>query len=267
MDFSALEQQIVALVRQAAKILGQGAGVITEKDGAANVVTEADLNVQHFLQENLGKLIPGSGFLCEEENVADTGKEYLWVIDPIDGTMNFSRNIPEFAISVGLLHNMTPVVGVILAPGLDLLFTSVKGKGAYCNGNRIHASDKPFAQSLFCTGLCVYQKELSPPCGEIMAKVHPLCSDIRRFASCALELCYLAMGRCDLYFEIRTYPWDYAAGLLIVTEAGGILRGYQGKELDFSGLTMLIGANNPENFQKLSDIVFDVITEPPVLKE
>lgn len=267
MDLSVIEKKTIRLVKQSARILQKGTGTITQKNGAANIVTEADLQVQAFLQKKLACLIPGSGFICEENDVADHQKEYLWVIDPIDGTTNFSRGLPECAISVGLLHNNEPVLGVIFAPRLKLIFSAVKGKGAYCCGKRIHTSNKTFAESLFCSGLCVYQKDLSDRCAEIITKVHPQCSDIRRFGSCALELCYLAMGRCDLYFEIRTYPWDYAAGLLIVEEAGGVLRGYQGEPLKFDGMSMLVGANNPENHKKLNEIVSSIITEPPVFKE
>lgn len=267
MDFSKLERKVASIVKAAGKIMERGAGTITEKNGAANLVTEADLNVQRYLRSRLEKLLPGSGFLCEEENVADAGREYLWVIDPIDGTTNFTRGIAECAISVGLLYKKEPVLGVVYAPRLKLLFTAVKGKGAFCCGKPIHTSDKTFAQSLFCTGLCVYQKELSDRCAAIISQVHPMCSDIRRFGSCALELCLLAMGRCDLYFEIRTYPWDYAAGYVILTEAGGVLRGYHGQELDFENMTMLVGANNAANFEVLNGIVSQNISEPPVFKE
>lgn len=267
MDFSQLAKKTARAVKQAACIWKKGTGTVTEKNGAANIVTEADVAVQRFLQEKLGRLLPGSGFLCEEENVADLQKEYLWVIDPIDGTTNFARGLPECAISVALLYKNEPVVGVVFAPRLQLLFTAVKGKGAYCCGKRIHTSQKTFAESLFCTGLCLYQKELSDSCSQIIAKTHPLCSDIRRLGSCALELCYLALGRCDLFFEIRTYPWDYAAGLLIIEEAGGVLRGFQGEKLDFQGMSMLIGANNPDNYQTLQQIISGIIKEKPIFKE
>lgn len=267
LDFSKLERKTASIVKAAAKIMERGTGKIHEKAGAANLVTDADLSVQCFLQNRLRKLLPRSGFLCEEENVADADKELLWVIDPIDGTTNFARGIPECAISVGLLYKMEPVLGVVYAPRLKLLFTAVKGKGAFCCGKPIRTSEKTFAQALFCTGLCVYQKELSDRCSAIIAQTYPLCSDIRRFGSCALELCYLAMGRCDLLFEIRTYPWDYAAGYVILTEAGGVLRGYHGQTLDFESMTMLLGANNAANFEKLDQIVSDNITEPPVFKE
>lgn len=267
MDLSKLEKKTVRAVKQAACIWNKGTGTVKEKNGAANIVTEADLSVQRFLQNKLGKLLPDAGFLCEEENVADLRKEYLWVIDPIDGTTNFARGLPECAISVALLYKKEPVLGVVFAPRLKLLFTAVKGKGAYCCGKRIHTSQKTFAESLFCTGLCLYQKELSDSCSQIISQVHPKCNDIRRLGSCALELCYLALGRCDLFFEIRTYPWDYAAGLLIIEEAGGVLRGYRGEKLDLREMSMLIGANNPDNYHKLESIISEIITEKPIFKE
>ena len=267
MNLSKLEKKAVQAVKQAARIWDKGTGTVKEKNGAANIVTEADLAVQRFLQNKLGKLLPNCGFLCEEENVADLQKEYLWVIDPIDGTTNFARGLPECAISVALLYKNEPVLGVVFAPRLKLLFTAVKGKGAFCCGKRIRTSQKTFEESLFCTGLCLYQKELSDSCSQIIAQVHPKCNDIRRLGSCALELCYLALGRCDLFFEIRTYPWDYAAGLLIIEEAGGVLRGHRGEKLNFKEMTMLIGANNQDNHHKLNEIISGIITEKPIFKE
>lgn len=262
-----LQNKIIKIVKRASKIFEKGTGKITEKNGAANLVTEADINIQEFLQKELKKLIADSGFLCEEENIADTSKDYTWVIDPIDGTANFTRGIPECSISVGLLYKGEPLIGVVYAPRLKLLFNAVKGMGAYCCGKRIYTSEKTFEQSLFCTGLCLYQKELSDSCSAIIAEAHPLCSDIRRFGSCALEICYLAMGRCDLFFEIRTYPWDYAASYLILEEAGGILRSFKKQKPDLKNMTMLIGSNNIENFEKLNSIIENNIKENPVFKE
>ena len=262
-----LQKKVISTVKLAAKIFNKGAISVTQKDGAANLVTNADVEIQKFLQDRLQKILPQSGFLCEEENVEDNKKDYVWVIDPIDGTTNFARDIPECVISVALLYKNEPVVSVVYAPRLKLLFTATKGGGAYCCGKKIAVSDKKFEESLFCTGLCVYEKQLSNYCSEIMFKTHDLCSDIRRFGSCALELCYLALGRCDLHFEIRTYAWDYAAGYLILTEAGGVLKGYNNEELDFRSMTMLVGANNKENFEKLNAIICETIKEKPTFRK
>ncbi len=263
MDYKNIKNEVISIVKSSADIFHRGAERVVEKDGAANLVTDVDLAIQHYLQEELHRLLPEAGFFCEEENIIETEKDYVWVIDPVDGTMNFSRNLPECVISVGLLYKRQAVVGVVFAPRLALMFSASKGNGAYCNHEKIRVSEKTFEQALFCTGLCLYEKNLSPFCSEIIARAHNLCSDIRRFGACALEICYLALGRCDLFFEIRTYPWDYAAAYLILSEAGGILRGFQKKELGFDNITMLVGANNVKNFEKLNDIISDVITEEP----
>ena len=267
MNLLNLERRLIRTVHRAGRLFRRPVTGVVEKDGAANLVTDTDLAVQRYLRAALARLIPHCGFLCEEEGVADTQKEYVWVIDPIDGTTNFARGIPECAISVGLLHRGEPVLGVVYAPRLRLTCSAHRGGGARCNGRPIAVSDKTFAQSLMCTALCLYQKELADACAAIMTEAHARCSDIRRTGSCALELCYLAMGRCDLYFEIRTYPWDYTAGYLILTEAGGILRGYGGQPLDCTSVSPLVGANNPENYALLEEIVSRHLPTLPTFTE
>ena len=257
---------VTDILRQAAKLMEREISV-TEKDGAANLVTETDLAIQRFLQEQLAPLVPHCGFLCEENDVADTQKEYVWIIDPIDGTTNYIRGLPDCAISVALAQGDTPLLGAVYAPRTDRMFTAVRGGGAHCNGQPIHVSNKRFDQSLLCTALCLYQKELARPCADILLELHPKISDIRRLGSCALELCYLAMGLCDLYFEIRICPWDYAAAYLILTEAGGILRGYRGARPNLRDLTLLVGANNEENYRRLDAVVAAHIPESPIYKE
>lgn len=266
MELNGVLVDVTRIVRQAAKMMEIPTAVI-EKDGAANLVTETDLAIQRFLQEQLAPLVPNSGFLCEENNVAETQQEYVWIIDPIDGTTNFVRGLPDCAISVALTKGDIVLLGVVYAPRTDRMFTAIQGQGSYCNGQPIHVSNKRFDQSLLCTALCLYQKELARSCADILLDLHPQISDIRRLGSCALELCYLAMGLCDLYFEIRICPWDYAAAYLILTEAGGTLRGYRGAKPDLRELTLLVGANNEENYRRLDAIVSAYIPEPPVYKE
>ncbi len=266
MELRALEGQVIAAVKKAAEIFRRGSSVVEEKEGAANLVTNADIEIQRFLKDELHKIYPAAAFLCEEENEMNTDSEYLWIIDPIDGTTNFVRDIPECVISVGFAQGDETLIGVVYAPRLELLFTAVKGEGAFCNGQRISVSDKTFEQSLFCTALSLYQKSFADICSRIIMDVYPQCSDIRRFGSCALELCYLAMGRCDLFFEIRVFPWDWAASKLVLTEAGGILKGYNAEELSFGKVQSLIGANSKENFERLNNIVLKHITEPLELR-
>ena len=267
MNLIKLQNKTIKAVKNAAKIFKAGFKSVTEKNGAANLVTDADINIQRFLQRELSKLLPEAGFICEEENVADTSKEYLWVIDPIDGTTNFARGLPECAISVALLYKNEPIMSVVYAPRLKLLFTATKGGGAYCNNKKISVSDKTFEQSIFCVGLSLYQKEFADYCLKIIEQTYQKCSDIRRFGSCALEICFLALGKCDLHFEIRTYPWDYAAAKLILCEAGGVLRGYDNSELQFKDITMVMGANNETNLEKLNNIIVGIVKELPKFEE
>ena len=259
MDLLTLKTKVCEIVKQAADKYFNTATTIIEKESAANIVTDADLNVQSFLMENLKSLLPNSSFLCEENDVTSTDTEFVWIIDPIDGTTNFARGLYECAISVGLIKNGVSVLGVVYAPRMNLLFNATKGGGAFCNGEKIHTSNKSFSQSILCTAFCLYHKEYASICADIMLKALPLCSDIRRFGSCAIELCLLACGKCDLYFEYRICPWDYAGAYLILTEAGGIISGYNKQELDFKTDTILIAANNAENYGKLNSIINEVI--------
>ncbi len=260
-------KSVSALVRQAAKIVKSRDFTVEEKSTKDDIVTSADIGVQTFLCDKLKKLLPESGFLCEEKHLSDVNHDYVWVIDPIDGTTNFSRNINECAISVALLYRRKPVIGAVYAPFLDFIFTAADGCGAKLNGKPIRTSDKAFDNSLFCTAMSLYKKEYAKVCNDIIFETYMQCNDFRRFGSCAVELCYLAAGKCDLYFEIRVFPWDYAAAYLILKEAGGVLKGLNGEELLFNKPTVLVGANNAENYKKLEEIVGKYLKSTPYYEE
>ena len=187
----------------------------------------------------------------------DINHEYLWIIDPIDGTANYSRGIDQCAICVGLKHHDDMQMGVVYIPRTDELFHAEKGKGAYLNGMRIHVSGRSFGNAVLCTALPVYHKEYAEVCSRIIVDAFGKCNDIRRFGACAPELCYLAMGRCELYFEYLLSPWDYAAASLIVTEAGGVITSADGSRLRLTEPTGVIAANNKSNYQQLLDIVLN----------
>ena len=123
------------------------------------------------------------------------------------------------------------------------------------NGTPIFVSDKKFENGILCTAMSLYKKELANQCSKIIYEIYMQCNDFRRFGSCALELCYLAAGMCDLYFEIRVFPWDYAAASLILSEAGGVVSSLDGDKLSFDKPTLLLGANNYDNHIRLKKIV------------
>ncbi len=152
---------------------------------------------------------------------------------------------------------------MVYNPYRDELFTAVKGQGACINGKPIHVSNASFEEGLLCTAMSLYRKDLADTGMAIIAETYAQCNDVRRFGACALERCYLAAGLCDLYFEIRVFPWDYAAAILVLTEAGGVVRGYDGEELTFDQATPVIGANTAENWKRLNAIVKKHISEMP----
>lgn len=248
-------QQIIDIVKEAAGLMQTDAFEISEKEGFANIVTSSDVAVQDFLCGRLKELMPDSGFLCEEEDMWDTSHEYTWIIDPIDGTANYSRGIAQCAICVGMKHNEDMAMGVVYIPMTGEMFYAEQGKGAFLNGRQIHVSDRPFENSLLCTALPVYHKEYAQMCSDIIVEAFSRCNDIRRFGACAPELCYLAMGRCELYFEYLLSPWDYAAASLIVTEAGGTITATDGSPVKLTQKGGVIAANNAANHKQMADIV------------
>lgn len=235
---------------------------ISQKQGAANIVTSSDIAVQEFLRQHLSDLLPGSGFICEEEDVHDVAHEYLWIIDPIDGTANYSRGIRECAVCVGLQHAGAMEIAAVYLPRTDELFTAERGKGAFLHhpktgepSRQISVSQRPFQDAIMCTALPVYYKEYARVCSDIIRETFLKCNDIRRFGAAAAEICYLAMGRCELYFEYLLSPWDFAAASLILEEAGGVLCNLDGQPLQFTHRSGVLAGNNQENLDRLTAIV------------
>ena len=247
-------QQITDIIREASTLMVSDFD-ITQKEGFANIVTSSDVAVQDFLKRELSQVLPESGFFCEEEDFHDDSHEYTWVIDPIDGTANYSRGIDQCAISVALKRNADIILGIVYLPRTGEMFIAERGKGATRNGKPIHVSDRPFANSVLCTALPVYYKQYTDICSRIIVNVFKQCNDIRRFGAAAPELCYLAMGRCELYYEYILSPWDYAAASLVLTEAGGIIMNRDGSPLIFDKKIGVIAANNAANLAQLQDII------------
>lgn len=249
-----LISRIESIVRDASSLM-LAPFEITQKEGYSNIVTSSDIAVQDYLCERLEFLISGCGFLCEEKDMQRQEYDYTWIIDPIDGTANYARGIDQCAICVGLKHKDTMTAAVVYLPRTDEMFTAVKGGGAFLNGQRIRVSDRPFRDSVMCTALSVYHKEHTSVCSRIITETFLRCNDIRRFGAAAPELCYTAMGRCELYFEFLLSPWDFAAASLILSEAGGCLSALDGSPLPMDKPSGVIAANNSENLAILQEIV------------
>ena len=177
-------------------------------------------------------ILPEAEFLGEEEDCRiDRNAEYIFVVDPIDGTTNFIKDYHMSCVSVGLIRNGKRYLGVVHNPYLDETFSAISGEGAYMNGNAIHVSSDDLENGVVLFGSSPYNTELAKASFELAYEYFQKCLDIRRSGSAALDLCSIASGRAELYFELILSPWDFAAGALIVEEAGGIVTTVEGGAL------------------------------------
>ena len=246
-------QLVSEIVRDASHLMDRTGGFeIHDKGARENIVTSSDLAVQHFLTEQLRIRFPEIGFLCEEEDLNDvSGHEEVWVIDPIDGTANYARGNENCCISVALVSKGVPVLGVVYSPWRGELYTAEKGKGAFLNGNPIHVSQRPFEEGILFTAMSTYRKDLAKSCSDIIYDLYMECNDVRRTGSAAVELCLMAAGFAELYFEMRLMPWDYAAAGLILSEAGGTVCGFDGNNPSLFHSSMLVAANTKDNCERV----------------
>ena len=219
---------------------------IIEKPGSANFVTAYDVRVQQVLMERLAAILPEAKFFAEEkENSGDDTKSGLcFVIDPIDGTTNFIHDYKSSAVSVGLLFDGKPVFGAVYDPYKDEMFTAHIGEGAFCNGQPIHVSAHDLFHSLVCFGTSPYYKdELADDAFALAKDLFVNSSDIRRGGSAAIDMCAVACGRMDVFFENRLSPWDYMASYVIITEAGGCMNNYAGAPVVFDRADCVVCTN------------------------
>ena len=212
-------------------------GVTAEYKGDVDLVTEADRASEQLIGERLRQTLPGHGIFGEEGTRSELDAEYRWYIDPLDGTTNFAHGFPYFCVSMGLEHRPAGlpqdsdgelIAGVVYQPIHDELFMTEKGKGAYLNGRRIHTSSvKLLQESLLATGFPSHKRHANPNIHfyqQLTLRSH----GVRRAGAAAMDLCYTAAGRVDAYWEFNLNPWDTAAGVLMVREAGGSVTSFDG---------------------------------------
>jgi myo-inositol-1(or 4)-monophosphatase len=231
---SALLNVMIKAARQAARALKRDFGEVEHLQvsvkGPSNFVTSADRRAEQILREELAKARPGYGFLGEEGGrVEGTDKTHTWIVDPLDGTSNFLHGIPQFAISIALQRGDTVVAGLVYNPVTDELFTAERGKGAFLNDQRLRvAARRALADAVISCPLphrgrgdvVLWNREL--------VAVEPHVAGLRRFGAATLDFAWVAAGRIDGYWERDLSPWDMAAGLLLVREAGGFVSDVDG---------------------------------------
>ena len=215
----------------AAKILMDRFGHVSEisKKGEIDLVTEADLMAERSILEIISRDFPGDGILSEEAGVKEEGSHRIWIIDPLDGTTNFVHGFPFFGVSLALESEGKPVLGIVYNPFLDEYFEAVRGAGAFLNKKRIQVSSTiDISACLLATGFPYDIHENPTKIMEIFSRMITRAQGLRRPGSAALDLCYVAAGKFDGFWEQGLKPWDTAAGKLIVEEAGGKVTTFEG---------------------------------------
>lgn len=219
--------QLIAIVKACRELFLEGyhADKNVKFKGTVDLVTEYDVAVEQRLTESLQKAFPDFTVVGEENTKEIAHPQKAIYVDPIDGTTNFVHGLPFCAISVGMWEDDKPIAGVVYNPVLDECFSAEHGKGAFLNGKKISVSKQTdFQQSLIATGFPYTKVEKGKDYEwvlETIAKMLPVTRDIRRLGAASIDLCYVACGKLDAYYECNLKPWDVAAGVLILQEAGG----------------------------------------------
>lgn len=226
----------------------------------ANYVTNVDKEIERKLNKELAKIIPDAKFVGEESDANDYNAEYVWIVDPIDGTANFKHGVPNAYTSVGLVKDGIPWLGVIYNPATGDMWTAENGDGAYLNGEPIHVSNNSLAHSLFNVHWDVYNRDKSNIAFEVARRAYGQIEDVRTFGSAAYSLASIACGQTDIMYCQNCFSWDIAAGLCILREAGGYYKLIDAKDDDWrTGKTTVVAANNQIAITLIESIYNDVV--------
>lgn len=220
-----------------------------------NLVTDADHAAEQCIIDCLRSRFPTHGFLAEERGRTEQSPSpFLWIIDPLDGTTNFAHGFPAYCVSIGLEYQNRSILGVVFDPSRNELFTAIEGRGAQLNGQAIRVSaTQSLDNSLLVTGFAYDVRESPRNNLDHFVKFALKAQGLRRTGSAALDLCYVAAGRFDGFWEVKLNPWDMAAGSVIVREAGGRLTNFSGDELSIYGQELV--ASNGHIHQAMLDVL------------
>lgn len=248
-----MSRQNDALIEQAVKTVRKAGALLTDQSAIRNIwaksetdfVTNVDVTVQETLKAQLASLAPEIQFMGEEQdNSRLDWNRPCWILDPVDGTTNLIHSFQHSAVSLALSEAGQILFGVVYNPYSGECFTARRGQGAFCNGSpiRVSGADR-LEDSLLCAGTVPGRRELADKAFCQMRNLYNVCQDIRRTGCASLDLCWVACGRLDGYVELFLQPWDYAAGLLIVNEAGGRITAPDGSPLSLCQGGPLLASN------------------------
>jgi myo-inositol-1(or 4)-monophosphatase len=227
----------LSAAKEAGEVLSKGFGWqhTVRYKGEVDLVTEGDEQAEQVIREILLGAFPAFGMLAEEGGTLAAEEDARWIVDPLDGTTNYAHGLPLFAVAIGLERAGEMILGVVHDPIREETYVAERGRGATLNGEPIRVSDTgELIQALIATGF-PYDRAEMPEALELFGRFSALTRGMRRLGSTALDLCYVAAGRLDGYYERGIWAWDMAAGGLILEEAGGKVTGYQGGELNLDG--------------------------------
>ena len=240
-----LPENLGRIIREAGRIIRSfGDYQVEQKEGHANFVTTVDKAVQDYLHAALSAALPGARFIGEESENGALTNDPTWVVDPVDGTTNLIHDYRHSAVSIALCEGGEPVLSAVYQPYADELFEAKKGCGATLNGHPIRVSQTAFPRALVAFGTSPYNAELAERSMTLALSFLQNCADIRRSGSAAIDLADVACGRVDAFFELILQPWDYAAGALLVTEAGGqFMTPFSGDKIRFDRPQGILASN------------------------
>lgn len=247
-DYKLMCREIEKVVRETGSFIMHESKVFdssrTESKGLHDFFSYVDKESEQMLVEKLSAILPEAGFLAEEGTSTQKGRKYCWVIDPLDGTTNFVHGVHPYSISVALQEDGESVAGVVYEVGGSELFSSWKNGGAWLNGQPVHVSSAAhLSDSLIATGLPYSDFSRLDRYMNSLTHFCKTTHGIRRFGSAAIDLSYVACGRFEVFYEYGLKPWDFAAGMLMVREAGGYVSDFSGNEKNLNG-DEILAANN-----------------------
>lgn len=262
MDLENICSQIGDIAKQTGQFIREERMKITHDDielkGKASLVTYVDKNAEKMIVEKLRVILPEAGFVTEEGTAGQNGETWQWVIDPLDGTTNFIHGIFPHAVSIGLTKDNEPVAGVVYEVGQDELFSAWKGGGAWLNGKPIAVSKSATHEDvLLATGFPYYNFEIMGRYLQVLEFFMTETRGMRRMGSAATDMAYVACGRFDGFFEHALSPWDIAAGIILVKEAGGKISDFKGGDNYLFGKEIVAANMNyyPEFFKKVNEFL------------
>ena len=244
-----MKKRLIEIIKEAGVILKEG--YYSKKDvtfkAKKDLVTKYDVAVEEFLKKSFSKEFSDFNVIAEESDNTNKFFSNSIIVDPIDGTTNFVNKLPHTAISVGVYIDKKPYIGIVYNPILDELYTAVVGEGAFCNGEKIEVSnEKDFQKALLSTGFPYSSGTCENDLNDVIKKIKqilPRCQDIRRLGAASLDLCLVARGVYEGYYEMNLKAWDVSAGLIILQEAGGKVSNIDGNKYELFENKYILASN------------------------